>query len=110
LVGECDRQGLLQQAGCMHWRTTSPVWQRITRVRRLAEAVNAMDGFTVDLDSVQTNMVYIDGELGALQILAGLAEHGVDVLDVGPTAVRAVIHLHITDEDIDRTIAAFAAL
>ncbi|MDG1524765.1 MAG: GntG family PLP-dependent aldolase, partial [Candidatus Thalassarchaeaceae archaeon] len=81
-----------------------------TRARRLAEAVNAMDGFSVDLDSVQTNMVYVDGELGALQIMAGLAEHGVDVLDVGPTAVRAVIHLHITDEDIDRTIAAFAAL
>ena len=29
---------------------------------------------------------------------------------VGPTAVRAVIHLHITDDDIERTIAAFAAL
>ena len=35
------------------------------RARRLAEAVNAMDGFTVDLDSVQTNMVYVDGDLGA---------------------------------------------
>jgi len=80
------------------------------RARRLAEAVNAMDGFTVDLDSVQTNMVYVDGDLGAQQIMAGLAEHGVDVLDVGPTAVRAVVHLHITDEDIDRVIAAFAAL
>ena len=80
------------------------------RARRLAEAVNAMDGFTVDLDSVQTNMVYVDGDLGAKQIMAGLAEHGVDVLDVGPTAVRAVVHLHITDDDIERTIAAFAAL
>jgi len=42
--------------------------------------------------------------------MAGLAEHGVYVLDVGPTAVRAVVHLHITDDDIERTIAAFAAL
>lgn len=80
------------------------------RARRLAEAVNAMDGFSVDLDSVQTNMVYVEGDLGAQKIMEGLAEHGVDVLDVGPTAVRAVIHLHITDEDIERTIAAFAAL
>ncbi len=80
------------------------------RARKLAEAVNAMDGFSVDLDSVQTNMVYVDGDLGAQKIMEGLAEHGVDVLDVGPTAVRAVIHLHITDEDIERTIAAFAAL
>ena len=55
-------------------------------------------------------MVYVDGDLGAKQIMAGLAEYGVDVLDVGPTAVRAVVHLHITDDDIERTIAAFAAL
>ena len=32
------------------------------------------------------------------------------VLDYGDVStVRAVVHLHITDEDIDRTIAAFAA-
>ena len=69
-----------------------------------------MDGFTVDLDSVETNMVYINGALSSPEILEGLAGHGIDVLEVGPTAVRAVVHLHITDEDIDRAIAAFAAL
>ena len=79
------------------------------RARRLAEAVNAMDGFTVNLDSVETNMVYINGEMSAPQILEELAVNGVDVLEVGPTAVRAVVHLHITDEDVERIIAAFAA-
>ncbi|MDE0707702.1 MAG: aminotransferase class I/II-fold pyridoxal phosphate-dependent enzyme [Candidatus Poseidoniales archaeon] len=80
------------------------------RARRLAEAVNAMDGFTIDLDSVETNMIYIHGDMDAQSIIDGLASQGVDVLSVGPTAVRAVVHLHITDDDIDRTIAAFAAL
>ena len=80
------------------------------RAYRLAEAVNAIDGFSVDMDSVQTNMVYIEGELDAKEIIRRLSEKGVDVLDVGPTAVRAVVHLHITDEDIDRTIEAFATL
>ena len=80
------------------------------RAFRLAEAVNAIDGFSVDMDSVQTNMVYIEGELDAKEIIRRLSEKGVDVLDVGPTAVRAVVHLHITDEDIDRTIEAFATL
>ena len=80
------------------------------RARRLAEAVNEMDGYKVDLESVETNMVYIDGDLGAAKILEGLAESGIDVLDVGPTAVRAVVHLHITDEDIERTIDAFSKL
>lgn len=80
------------------------------RAYRLAEAVNAIDGFSVDMDSVQTNMVYIEGDLDAKEIIRKLSEKGVDVLDVGPTAVRAVVHLHITDEDIDRTIEAFATL
>ena len=80
------------------------------RARRLAEAINSMDGFTVNLDSVETNMVYIEGDLSAPHILEKLAAHGIDVLEVGPTAVRAVVHLHITDRDIDRTIEAFSTL
>ena len=39
-----------------------------------------------------------------------LSLHGIDVLDVGPTAVRAVIHLHVTDEDIEKVIEVFAKL
>ena len=34
-------------------------------------------------------------------------EQGVDYGDI--STVRAVVHLHVTDEDIDRAIAAFEA-
>ena len=78
-----------------------------SRAQRLAEAINKIDGFSVNLESVETNMVYIQGDQGAKEILRKLTELGIDVLEVGPIAVRAVIHLHITDEDIDRTIEAF---
>ena len=80
------------------------------RTKHLAKVVNSIDGFNVDLDSVETNMVYIEGDIGAKQILENLAKHGIDVLEVGPTAVRAVVHLHITDEDIERTIQAFQSI
>ena len=80
------------------------------RAKYLAKVVNSIDGFNVDLDSVETNMVYIEGDIGAKQILENLAKHGIDVLEVGPTAVRAVVHLHITDEDIERTIQAFQSI
>ena len=80
------------------------------RAKHLAKVVNSIDGFNVDLDSVETNMVYIEGDIGAKQILENLAKHGIDVLEVGPTAVRAVVHLHITDEDIERTIQAFQSI
>ena len=80
------------------------------RAKHLAKVVNSIDGFNVDLDSVETNMVYIEGDIGAKRILENLAKHGIDVLEVGPTAVRAVVHLHITDEDIERTIQAFQSI
>ena len=80
------------------------------RAKHLAESVNSINGFSVNLDSVETNMVYIEGDLGAKKILEKLAKQGIDVLEVGPSAVRAVVHLHITDEDIERTIQAFQNL
>ena len=80
------------------------------RAQKLAQAVNSINGFKVELSSVETNMVYIDSDMGAKELMAKLAKHGIDVLDVGPTAVRAVVHLHITDEDIDNVISVFNKL
>ena len=80
------------------------------RAARLANSISKMDGFNINLDSVETNMVYIDSDMGAQKLMQELANNGIDVLDVGPTAVRAVIHLHVTDEDIDQVIDVFARL
>ena len=80
------------------------------RAQQLAQAVNAMNGFVVELSSVETNMVYIDSDMGAKELMAQLAKHGIDVLDVGPTAVRAVVHLLIADQDIDNVISVFSKL
>ena len=78
------------------------------RARRLAEAVNAMDAYSVDLEAVQSNMVYVDcSEGGAKALVEKLGSMGVDVLDLEESTIRAVVHLHITDEDIERAIAAF---
>ena len=81
-----------------------------SRAKRLATALNEMDEYSVDLNSVETNMVYIDSKMGAKKLMAQLSNHGIDVLDVGPTAVRAVTHLHVTDEDIDKAIEVFSAI
>ena len=87
------------------------------RARRLAEALDAMEAYSIDLGAVQSNMVYINCKKdGAKNLVNSLAEQGVDVLDLEQGAdygdistVRAVVHLHITDEDVDRVIAAFDA-
>jgi len=87
------------------------------RARRLAEALDAMEAYSIDLGAVQSNMVYINCKNdGAKTLVNNLAERGIDVLDLEQgvdygdiSTVRAVVHLHITDEDIDRVITAFDA-
>ena len=79
------------------------------RAKVLANAINEIDMFSVNLDGVQTNMVYINvlGEITAEEIVEKLAEHEVHVLALGDDLLRAVTHIHITDEDIKNSINAF---
>ncbi len=77
------------------------------RARALAEAVNQFPGFVVNLKTVQTNIVIMDTSLcrkSTAEIVAELSEHGIKMLAFAPTRIRAVTHLHITDEQIDATI------
>lgn len=75
------------------------------RARRLGEAWAAA-GLPVDLEQIETNFVQLDvGPLGitAQEATSRLAEAGVRLSDtVHPTILRAVTHLDITDEDVDR--------
>ena len=80
------------------------------RARKLAEAIGDMNGFEVDLSTVESNMVYISTESIASDVIQSLADNGIDALDLGPNMIRLVTHLHITDEDINRTITAFTSL
>ena len=80
------------------------------RARMLAESIGQMDGFEVDISTVQSNMVYISTEALAVDVIQNLAENGIDALDLSPHMIRLVTHLHITDEDIERTIAVFSSL
>ncbi len=78
------------------------------RAKILANAINEMDMFSVDLDGVQTNMVYFKvlGDINADEIVEKLSEQDVHVLALGDDLLRAVTHIHITDEDINYSINA----
>ena len=79
------------------------------RAKNLANAINSIEGFEVDLDGVQTNMVYVDITNGrdANEVVEALAEKDVHVLALGPHMLRAVVHLHIDDGGIEKAIEAF---
>jgi threonine aldolase len=77
------------------------------RARRLAEGL-AAGGVAIDLDTVETNFVQVDVEpyrLTKWEALERLKEHGVGMsATVHPTKLRAVTHLDVSDDDIERAI------
>ncbi len=82
------------------------------RARAFAEGLVAA-GVAVDLERVETNFVQIDVEpLGTsvADALARLRDHGVGLsATIHPTIIRAVTHLEITDEDVERAVEGAAA-
>jgi threonine aldolase len=77
------------------------------RARRLAEGWHAA-GIPVELGRVETNFVQIDTsrlELPRAEVLAALRDAGVGMSPTyGPTHIRAVTHLDLDDDDIDRAL------
>jgi len=83
------------------------------RARRLAEAINLIPGFVINLHTVQTNIVIIDTSLNkksAPELSAELAEKGVLTIAFSPTRIRMVTHLNISEKDIERTIEIMETL
>jgi threonine aldolase len=75
------------------------------RAKRLAVGL-AEAGLTVDSDRVETNFVQVDvAPLTPAEAIARLAEHGVGLsATIHPTLLRAVTHLDVDDDDIDRAL------
>jgi len=76
------------------------------RVQRLAQGLIDA-GYSVRWP--ESNMVYFETN-DPSQVIAEAKAVGIDVLSTGPTTIRAVIHKHIDDADIERCIAFFAGI
>jgi threonine aldolase len=75
--------------------------------RHFAELIAGIPGISVDLDSVQTNMIYFDTSgsgLSAPEVSERLLARGVRIGDVDQAVMRAVTHI-----DVDRAAVEVAA-
>ncbi|MFN7018484.1 MAG: threonine aldolase family protein [Fimbriimonadales bacterium] len=77
------------------------------RAKRLAQGIAEIPGFSVNLHTVQTNMVYVRTERPATEVERALAEQGVLCLALDPHRLRLVTHKEIDDRAIEDTVAAF---
>ena len=108
--------GGMRQAGMMAAAGTYALENNIERLsedhrraKQFAEAVSEMPKFSIKIENVQSNIVFIGvGKGNTEEIIGELAKYGIDILSTDDSTIRAVFHLHITDEDLEKAIEAFA--
>jgi threonine aldolase len=110
--------GAMRQAGVLAAAGLHALEHHVERLaddhrhaRRLAEGVNALEGFRVDLEGVHTNIVPIDVSATGWsedQVARALKAGGVLVNPFGRSYLRAVTHLDVGAEDIERALEVFA--
>ena len=77
--------------------------------KRLAEGISRIKGLSIELNRVQTNIVYFDmaeEQFDAGRLVTQLAARGIKILQVAPNRLRAVTHYGISTEDIDLALTA----
>ena len=105
--------GGMRQAGILAQAALFALDQHVTRLvddhrraRRLAEGLASLPGVALNMEEVQTNMVFLRLTQGDPATLLGfMKERG--ILFSGYGELRLVTHLQITDDDIDEVIDAF---
>lgn len=107
--------GGMRQAGVLAAAALYAIEHHVDRLaedhanaRRLAEGVLQIPGLRLDGETVDTNIVYfrVDPRVGTSEsVVDRLRSQGVLMLALGPDAVRAVTHLDVTADDVDRALA-----
>jgi threonine aldolase len=120
LGGGMRQAGIIAAAGIVALeRMVDRLAEDHANARALAEGIAKLPGLSVDLASVQTNIVIFRVERGGTpaaptaataELVAGCGARKVKIHAIGPTAIRCVTHKDIDAEDIGRTLDAFAEI
>jgi threonine aldolase len=112
--------GAMRQAGILAAAGIYALEHNITRLKedhdnakRLARLLQKIPAVTLNPDHVETNIVIfdvIDHRLQPAEIVAALKREGVLINAVGGTTFRAVTHLDVSAQDIDRAGEIFARI
>ena len=80
------------------------------RARALAEGIKDIQGLFVELETVESNMVYVKTEGSAHTWQQMLSEQGLLCFALNENTLRFVLHLHIDDDQISEAIQRISEL
>ncbi|HEX6972208.1 MAG TPA: beta-eliminating lyase-related protein, partial [Limnochordia bacterium] len=109
LGGTLRQAGVLAAAGLVALAHYERLREDHATARALAEGLAAIPGVRIDLEAVQTNIVYADVRgtgRPAQALVEALAAERVRALAVGADRIRFVTHRHVEPGDIGPTLAA----
>lgn len=111
--------GGMRQAGILAAAGIISITEMVERLgddhanaKALAQGLAAIDGISIDTDSVETNLVFFEltrEDMSAAQLVNGLAAHGVKLGASGGRRMRAVLNYHISADDVAHVLDAFRA-
>jgi len=111
--------GAMRQAGIIAAGAVYALRHHVKRLaedhanaRRLAEGLAALPGVRLDPATVETNIVFFDvgGPLDAPAVVEQLLARGVRMGAMGARTIRAVTHLDVSAEQIERALEAARAV
>jgi threonine aldolase len=108
--------GGMRQAGVLAAAGIVAITEMVERLaddhanaRLLAQELAQLDGLRINVDEVETNLVFFElvrDDLTPQQLSAALAERGVLMNAAGPHRLRAALNHHISVGDVATTVAA----
>ena len=78
--------------------------------RKLAESIQGLNGLHISINTVESNMVYVETEESADKWKQQLEEQGVLCFALGENTLRLVTHLHIDEEQVEEVGKIFEDL
>lgn len=113
LGGAMRQAGVIAAAGLVALREmVDRLGEDHARARRLAEGLAGIPGITIDLSTVQTNIVIFDTQphVSHAEFVAAMGERGVKMSNYSPRGVRFVTHHQACDDAIDAALEAASGI
>jgi threonine aldolase len=110
LGGGMRQCGIIAAAGIIALdRMIERIAEDHENAHRLAAGIENIQGLSIDLPHIRTNIVFFnltDGRLSEEKFLTELSKRGIQFLSIGSSRFRMVTHYGISADDIDRVLSS----